>query len=57
VSDMRVHDRPVSLSSTHGGPVGRRLVTSQDLRQEIERKLLCALHSCIDNPGNFRAFK
>jgi hypothetical protein len=32
-------------------------VTSQDVRLEIERKQLCALHSCIENMGNFRAFK
>jgi hypothetical protein len=32
-------------------------VTSQDMRLEIERKQLCALHSCIENLGNFFAFK
>jgi glucose-6-phosphate 1-dehydrogenase len=32
-------------------------VTSQDVRLEIERTQKCALHSCIENLGNFRAFK
>jgi hypothetical protein len=32
-------------------------VTSQDVRLEIERTQKCALHSYIENPGNFRAFK
>jgi hypothetical protein len=32
------------------------LLTSQDVRLEIERKKMCALHSCIKNLGNFRAF-
>jgi hypothetical protein len=31
-------------------------VTSQDARLEINRKPKCALHSCIENLGNFRAF-
>jgi hypothetical protein len=34
----------------------RGIVTSQDVRLEIERKQMCALHSCIENLGNFRAF-
>jgi hypothetical protein len=34
-----------------------RVVTSQDVRLEIERTQKCALHSCIENLGNFRAFK
>jgi hypothetical protein len=33
------------------------IVTSQDVRLEIERTQKCALHSCIENLGNFRAFK
>jgi hypothetical protein len=33
------------------------LVTSLDVRLQIWRKLMCALHSCIENLGNFRAFK
>jgi hypothetical protein len=33
------------------------VVTSQDVRLEIERTQKCALHSCIKNLGNFRAFK
>jgi hypothetical protein len=32
-------------------------VTSQDVRLEIKRTQKCALHSCIENLGNFRAFK
>jgi hypothetical protein len=32
-------------------------VTSQDVRPEIERTQKCALHSCIENLENFRAFK
>jgi hypothetical protein len=32
-------------------------VTSQDVRLEIERTQKCALHSCIENLGNFCAFK
>jgi hypothetical protein len=32
-------------------------VTSQDVRLEIERTHKCALHSCIENLGNFCAFK
>jgi hypothetical protein len=35
----------------------RSIVTSQDVRLEIERRQKCALHSCIENLGNFRAFK
>jgi hypothetical protein len=31
-------------------------VTSQDVRLEINRNPKCALHSCIENPGNFHAF-
>jgi hypothetical protein len=31
-------------------------VTCRNLRQEIEREQICALHSCIENPENFRAF-
>jgi hypothetical protein len=31
-------------------------VTSQELRLAIERKQRCALHSCIENLANFRAF-
>jgi hypothetical protein len=34
-----------------------RAVTSQDLRQEIVRKTMCALHSCIESLENFCAFK
>jgi hypothetical protein len=33
------------------------VVTSHDVRLEIERTPKCALHSCIENLGNFRAFK
>jgi hypothetical protein len=32
-------------------------VISQDVRLEIERTQKCSLHSCIENLGNFRAFK
>jgi hypothetical protein len=32
-------------------------VTSQDLRQWIERKQMCALLPYIENLGNSRAFK
>jgi hypothetical protein len=32
-------------------------VTSQDLRLDIERKQMCALHSCIENLRNFHAFQ
>jgi hypothetical protein len=32
-------------------------VTSHDVRLEINRKPKCALHSCIENLGNFHAFK
>jgi hypothetical protein len=32
-------------------------VISQRLRIEIERKSMCALHSCIENPGDFYALK
>jgi hypothetical protein len=32
-------------------------ITSQDVRLEINRKPKCALHSCIENLGNLRAFK
>jgi hypothetical protein len=32
------------------------IVISQGLRLEIERKLMCALHSCIQNLENFHAF-
>jgi hypothetical protein len=32
-------------------------VTSQDVRLEIERTQKGALHSCIENLGNFCAFK
>jgi hypothetical protein len=42
------------------GSAGTRdsmVVTSQDVRLEIERTQKCALHSCIENPENFRAFK
>jgi hypothetical protein len=35
---------------------GRVCNTSQDVRLEIERTPKCALHSCIENLGNFRAF-
>jgi hypothetical protein len=31
-------------------------VTSQDLWLQKERKQMCALHSCIENLGNFRVF-
>jgi hypothetical protein len=36
---------------------GIEIVCSQDVRLEINRKLKCGLHSCIENLGNFRAFK
>jgi hypothetical protein len=39
---------------TNDGP--KDSVTSQDVSLEIERKQLCALHSCIENPGNFCEF-
>jgi hypothetical protein len=40
------------------GPEGEAMgaVTSQDVRLEIKRKRKCALHSCIENLGNFHAF-
>jgi hypothetical protein len=36
---------------------GKGFVTSQDVRLQINRKPKCALYSCIENLGNFRAFK
>jgi hypothetical protein len=46
-----------SYDASVDGTLGRYVcVTSQDVRLEIERTQKCALHSCIENLGNFRAF-
>jgi hypothetical protein len=53
-------DRPFSLHLDYLGIPSINLSeidgTSQDVRLESERKQLCALHLCIENLGNFRAF-
>jgi hypothetical protein len=42
------------VTPIHG--ISDHIVTSQDVRPKIERTPKCALHSCIENLENFRAF-
>jgi hypothetical protein len=43
----------LAYSRTWPAALNGGTVTSQELRQEIERKPVCALHSCIRKSGEF----